>query len=120
MFDRETLPAVISALEMRLKVDLPERGKQVLERALLQARALERGDVMASIWTLEDVYSLCEDWEGNITIKITDAEAREVLANAERNHNAEIGINWDVLRAELDDVLARRDDDPNGGDGQDD
>ncbi len=124
MFNQDTLKATIVALELRehqLKnLAGMEQALAHTQRALLEVKSLERGDTMASLWTTDDVFGMCEDWEGNTTIKITDSEARRVLSSAEHQHDAEIGINWDVLRDCLHDVLGERDEDINGGDGHDD
>ncbi len=124
MFNQDTLRATIVALEFRERqLANDPKMEQALahtQRALLEVKSLERGDTMASLWTTDDVFGLCENWEGETTIKITDDEARRVLSYAEHQHDAEIGINWDVLRSCLDDVLSERDQDPNGGDGNDD
>jgi hypothetical protein len=45
-------------------------------------------------WGIEDVISMCEA-DG---LKITDEQAREVLAVVLRNRDASIGVTWDTLR----------------------
>jgi hypothetical protein len=50
-------------------------------------------DQIAIIWTIGDVHDFAEG-EGK---DITDEEARNVLADASHGHDANIGINWDVL-----------------------
>lgn len=126
MNNESLLNATIVALEMR------ERQLQALQpsmatalywtqQALAEMRSFQRGDQMASIWTVDDVYGLVEgDGDDEPSVKITEAEARAVLQNVESNHDAEQGINWDTLRYALEDVLSERGEDPNGGDGQDD
>jgi hypothetical protein len=47
-------------------------------------------DRIASIWTIEDV--------AEVSPGITDEDAMAVLDAALDNHDANIGINWDVLR----------------------
>jgi len=60
----------------------------------------ERDDDSISItWCIDDVRSLAPD------IDLTYEQCREVLAMADNNHDASIGINWDVLRVYLDVVL---------------
>lgn len=49
---------------------------------------------IASVWSVEDVQSLDES--------LTDEQAMKVLEFAERKHDAEIGINWDVLQMHID------------------
>ena len=46
-------------------------------------------DKIAIIWTIGDVQTIAPE--------ITDEEARNVLADASHGHDANIGINWDVL-----------------------
>lgn len=51
--------------------------------------------MVASIWLQEDFDELTED-------AISSDKARELFALIDRRHDAEIGINWDVLNAALD------------------
>ena len=46
-------------------------------------------DEIAIIWSAEDVLSIRED--------LTPEQALEVLEVADHKHDANIGINWDVL-----------------------
>lgn len=67
-------------------------------------KALKDGDTIASLWSLEDVFSLMFPEEDG-TRGHTDeeiAKARRVLKAAEDNHDATIGINWDTLQYHLD------------------
>ena len=41
-------------------------------------------------WTIEDIRSL--------GFNCTDEQGSKVLSDVERYHDAEIGINWDVIR----------------------
>jgi len=47
-------------------------------------------DWLASFWSIEDVKEIAPD--------LSDDECRDVLERVESNHDAEIGIKWDVLR----------------------
>lgn len=51
-------------------------------------------------WHIDDVKSIAED--------LTDQECREVLNLAKHNHDATIGINWDVLEVWADEVRSQR------------
>ena len=57
-------------------------------------------DTISITWTIADVKSLDES--------LTDDECRQVLAIAEKNHDASIGINWDVLETYIDEVAGER------------
>jgi hypothetical protein len=70
--------------EMKALGVLPDPA-QIDLHALLAARRQ-----IALIWSVEDVLAVRPD--------LTDDEAWEVLQQAGRRHDAEIGINWDVLR----------------------
>lgn len=123
MLDDTTVNAIIAALEMRQRAELPERGKQAIDRALAQMKSIQRGDEIIICWGIDDIKSLGEDYEGNTTIEITDTVARAALAKAKEYHDASVGINWEVLQIHLDDALedAREAaENPNGGDGEDD
>lgn len=52
-----------------------------------------------SIWMVDDVLSVAAE-RG---IGITEAEAEEILERVHQRHDAEYGINWDVLRGFLPD-----------------
>lgn len=67
---------------------------------------LRRVGYVPFLWHIDDVRTLIEDREIDLTL--TDAECLEVLDNAHENHNAEIGMNWDVIEAELGPFLERR------------
>jgi hypothetical protein len=54
-------------------------------------------------WCVEDVQSIRPD--------LTDEQAGAVLQAADRCHNAEVGINWDVLRFHADDLFPEEDED---------
>lgn len=43
-------------------------------------------------WSIEDVLSVRED--------LTEDQAEEVLEAVEHNHNASIGVNWDVIEGQ--------------------
>jgi hypothetical protein len=51
-------------------------------------------DKIASIWSIEDVQGRAEDNGGKIP---TDDEAKEILYQIDKNHDANEGINWDVI-----------------------
>jgi hypothetical protein len=51
-------------------------------------------DQIAIIWYVEDVQQERPD--------LTDEQAREVLRQCKRHHDACIGINWDVIRIHAD------------------
>ena len=48
-------------------------------------------------WHIDDVKE--------VRPELTDEQARDVLGRVEKCHDANIGINWDVLRAVADDLF---------------
>lgn len=54
---------------------------------------IERGDAIAIIWTIEDVYAI----EGSINTELTEDEARRVLRWMTDRHDAVYGVNWDTV-----------------------
>ena len=55
---------------------------------LLRELAEELGIILA-IWSISDVIAVRDD--------LTDEQAAEVLAAVDKKHDANLGINWDVL-----------------------
>lgn len=76
------------------------------ERARGFIQSLQDGNTIASIWSVEDVFSLMFP-EDDGTRGHTNDEletARAVLRSADENHDATIGINWDTLQFHLDTI----------------
>jgi hypothetical protein len=59
-------------------------------------------DKITISWCVEDVKSIAED--------LTDEECRRVLYLTKKEHDATIGINWDVLEMWADHVRSERED----------
>jgi hypothetical protein len=57
-------------------------------------------DEISISWCVEDVKSIAED--------LTDDECRKVLQLAKDNHDATIGINWEVLEMWAEEVKSER------------
>ena len=56
-------------------------------------------DTIEISWHIDDVKEMRSG--------LTDAQARKVLEQAKRRHDATIGINWDVLAVHADDLFPR-------------
>jgi len=78
--------------KVTIEIDLPEG--QAIPSASSIAR-LTDPDWMASWWHIDDVKEQY-DGDGEYS-EITDDEAREVLRLAEKYHDSEEGINYEVL-----------------------
>lgn len=53
------------------------------------------------VWTTDDVFSRAED----LGYTLTDKQAEQVLMLAKSNHDATIGINWDVIDNYINEIL---------------
>ena len=68
------------------------------------------GSVILSPWSIEDVM-----YQNNGEHELTEDEAKEILANVEKRHDAEVGINWDVIDQHIYDFVTERDRRQNNG-----
>lgn len=101
MYTQDELKITAHALKHLLaSTDLTAEQSLNAEAAIGYIDDLINGNMIASYWTVDDVKSLGEDNDG--IAPVTDEDAREVLANAKKYHDASIGINWDVLKTRLD------------------
>jgi hypothetical protein len=73
------------------------------------------GNAIHIVWHIADVHETAKELvkpEGvdadDIESPLTDDEAREILAITERRHDADCGINWEVLRAHIDGKLSEK------------
>jgi len=55
-------------------------------------------DWLATFWSIDDVKEVADH--------LSDDECRQVLEQVERNHDANIGINWEVIEFHADQVTA--------------
>ena len=65
----------------------------------LQERYPPETELVAVFWQKEDILWRAEDRE----LRISDEEAGQVVEALEGQHDACIGINWDVIVFQLDD-----------------
>lgn len=74
-----------------------ERLIEVAHEYVEQDHVLADDDEIAITWTVDDVMYERED--------LSESQAREVLKAVKRNHDAEIGVNWDVIRTHADEMF---------------
>ena len=91
-------------MKVMIEVEIPAgRSKSEAEAAV--QRHFDP-DWMAVWWNIDDVK---EQYEGDgVYSEVSDSEAREVLRLAEREHDSEVGINWEVLDFWIDHVKQQR------------
>jgi len=59
------------------------------------------GDELAvAIWLVDDVLHRAKERE----LRVTQEEAKNIVSALDKNHDAETGINWDVIDVYLDDL----------------
>jgi hypothetical protein len=87
-------------MKVMIEVDIPAHGSKA-EAEMVVKRHFDR-DWIAIWWNIDDVK---EQYEGDGEYsEITDDQAREVLRLAEREHDSEVGINWEVIDFWIDHV----------------
>ena len=92
-------------MKVTIEIDLPE-GQAIPESTRILR--LTSPDWINIQWGIEDVKEYYEDY--GVYISLTDDEARKVLQLARDRHDANDGINWDVLNYWQEHVLAQRED----------
>ena len=94
--------------KLTIEIDLPEGQLPPDPRDVLR---LTDPNWLASWWHIDDVKGQANGWDKEDTEhSITDEEAREILRLADKYHNCEVGINWDVLDHWIDHLKAQRKD----------
>ena len=89
--------------KLTIEIDLPEG--QAIPSADDIAR-LTNPDWIASWWHIDDIK---EQYLGDEEYsELTDEEAREVLRLADKYHDCENGLNWEVFDSWADHVKAQR------------
>jgi hypothetical protein len=92
---------------MKYIVEIDLKDGQSLPRAEDIAR-LTDPDWLASWWHISDVMDSFNSEEDPEELNLTDEEAREVLRLADKYHDCEQGINWEVLYSWAEDVINAR------------
>ena len=89
-------------MKAMIEVDIPA-GRSISEAHLAVKRAFD-ADWMSIWWHSDDIIEQAE----NIEEQLTYEEAREVLRLADKNHDSNIGISWEVLEWWIDYVVQQR------------
>lgn len=66
-------------------------------RVATYLREQYEADKCVIYWTAEDIHAVSDD-------EISEEQCTEILKNLERNFDANAGIDWDTLRAEVEDA----------------
>jgi hypothetical protein len=91
---------------MKISIEFEVSGEYEAEALRRRAEMLNSPDWLASWWHIDDVK---EQYLGDGEYsELTDDEAREVLRLADKYHDCEVGINWEVLDSWADHVKQQR------------
>jgi len=88
--------------KMMIEVDIP-KGRSIAEAEGAIKRAFDP-DWVAEWWHIDDIIEQAK----NNGEQVTEYEAREVLRLMIKEHDCNIGINWDVIDAWVDHVVGQR------------
>ena len=91
---------------MMIEVDIPQ-GRSVAE-AEMAVKMTFNPDWVAEWWHIDDIIQQDDGAEDESHSDLTEDEAREVLRLMTKEHDCEVGINWDVIDAWIDHVKAQR------------
>ena len=93
-------------MKMMIEVDIPQ-GRSVAE-AEMAVKMTFNPDWAAEWWHIDDIIQQDDGAEDEPHSDLTEDEAREVLRLMTKEHDCEVGINWDVIDAWIDHVKAQR------------
>lgn len=84
-------------MKVMIEIDLPN-GQAIPTES--DIKRLTSPDWIASWWHIDDVKGLNK--------KLTKRECRDVLDIVNHKHDANIGINWDVIRYYIDQIIEEK------------
>lgn len=87
------------AVEATSKEDAIKQALQAINEGTLRLWAEPDGNQIRIAWHIEDVAEIRPD--------LSVEQSREVLAAVREEHDAEIGVNWDVIRYHADELFPR-------------
>jgi hypothetical protein len=105
MHNKDNLRAALTILRHAIKdnAELSPLYISQVQAVVNDLEQLENGNMIASCWNIDDVDCALEMEQDENTPEadrktLTLEQKRQVLHNLELDHNAGIGINWDVLQ----------------------
>ncbi len=66
----------------------------------------KKQDIISVFWNRDDIKSIVEDEEN--PLDLSDEEIDKVCYDLERYHDAEVGINWDVIKCQIQMLIDER------------
>jgi len=96
---------------MKITIEFEVENEHQAEGLRRRAEMLNSPNWISSWWSISDVHchaNYQEDIEHDDAEVLTDDEARKVLRLADKYHDADEGINWEVLDGWIDEVKRTR------------
>ena len=87
-------------MKVMIEVDIPQ-GRSIAE-AEGAVKQFFDPDWMASWWHISDVHTIANESGEDEADEITDEQAREVLRLMNKNHDSNVGINWETIDLWID------------------
>ena len=87
-------------MKTMIEVDIPQ-GRSIAE-AEGAVKQFFDPDWMASWWHISDVHTIANESGEDEADEITDEQAREVLRLMNKNHDSNVGINWETIDVWID------------------
>ena len=87
-------------MKTMIEVDIPQ-GRSIAE-AEGAVKQFFDPDWMASWWHISDVHTIANESGEDEADEITDEQAREVLRLMNKNHDSNVGINWETIDLWID------------------
>ena len=87
-------------MKTMIEVDIPQ-GRSISE-AVGAVKQFFDPDWMASWWHISDVHTIANESGEDEADEITDEQAREVLRLMNKNHDSNVGINWETIDLWID------------------
>jgi hypothetical protein len=87
-------------MKTMIEVDIPQ-GRSIAE-AEGAVKQFFDPDWIASWWHISDVHTIANESGEDEADEITDEQAREVLRLMNKNHDSNVGINWETIDLWID------------------
>lgn len=68
----------------------------------------ELPDEINMSWHIEDIKGRDIDWPEDGVEPLTDNECRQVLVNIKKNHDCNIGVTWETIDSEIENIRDNR------------
>lgn len=100
-FRREKESPELSASCFAQAFAVEEVAEQLEVTAEILDDPKENKDSISIEWWIDDVHQVAEEME----ITISDDEAREILRRIDRKHDANFGVNWEIIEIFINSYL---------------